>query len=236
MPKSHRPYPPEFRQRIIDLVRKGRPLEELGRQFEPSAQAIRNWVQRGALRSLWESEATESKSCGVTGTRRPPSPRAAPLVHGRSPPPDSAGWRGSEAQEPIREASELLRGVPAGQVRGKCRITSYQFISFSCTEDLRPNASSGSTSEVRVGPRDPYRAKPRADERRRTPPFLTPDGILMVVGDYNCKPPALASLPGGSAGQKQSRARLPTIPLNRGSGIWANPTCCGCRTFATPIG
>ena len=46
MPKSRPPYPPEFRQRIIDLVRKGRTPEELARQFEPSAQAIRNWVRR----------------------------------------------------------------------------------------------------------------------------------------------------------------------------------------------
>jgi transposase len=46
MPKSHRPYPPQFRQRIVDLVRKGRTPEELAEQFEPSAQAIRNWVRQ----------------------------------------------------------------------------------------------------------------------------------------------------------------------------------------------
>lgn len=46
MPKNHRPHPPEFRQRIVELVRKGRTPEELGRQFEPSAQAIRNWVKQ----------------------------------------------------------------------------------------------------------------------------------------------------------------------------------------------
>jgi transposase len=46
MPKSHRPYQPEFRQRIIELVRKGRTPEELARQFEPLAQAIRNWVRQ----------------------------------------------------------------------------------------------------------------------------------------------------------------------------------------------
>ena len=46
MPKSHRPYPPEFRQRIVELVRKGRTPEELGRQFDPSAQCIRNWVRQ----------------------------------------------------------------------------------------------------------------------------------------------------------------------------------------------
>ncbi len=41
--------PPEFRQRIVELVRKGRTPEELGRQFEPSAQAIRTWVKQAAL-------------------------------------------------------------------------------------------------------------------------------------------------------------------------------------------
>jgi len=46
MPKSHRPYSPEFRDRIIELVQKGRTPEELSRQFEPSAQAIRNWVRQ----------------------------------------------------------------------------------------------------------------------------------------------------------------------------------------------
>ena len=46
MPKSHAPYPPEFRQRIIELLRKGKTPEDLARQFEPSAQAIRNWVRQ----------------------------------------------------------------------------------------------------------------------------------------------------------------------------------------------
>jgi len=44
-----RPYSPEFRQRIVELVRKGRTPEELARQFEPSAQAIRNWVKQAVL-------------------------------------------------------------------------------------------------------------------------------------------------------------------------------------------
>lgn len=49
MPKSHRPYAPEFRRRIVELVRKGRTPEELAHQFEPSAQAIRNWVRQAAV-------------------------------------------------------------------------------------------------------------------------------------------------------------------------------------------
>jgi transposase-like protein len=31
MPKNHRPYSPEFRQRIVELARKGRMPEELTR-------------------------------------------------------------------------------------------------------------------------------------------------------------------------------------------------------------
>ncbi len=38
------PYPPVFRQQMVELVQAGRSPEELGREFEPSAQAIRNWV------------------------------------------------------------------------------------------------------------------------------------------------------------------------------------------------
>ena len=49
MPKSRPPYPPDFRRRILELVAKGRTPEELARQFEPSSQAIRNWVKQAAL-------------------------------------------------------------------------------------------------------------------------------------------------------------------------------------------
>ena len=44
MPKTRPPYAPEFRQQIVDLVRAGRDPQDLSREVEPSAQAIRNWV------------------------------------------------------------------------------------------------------------------------------------------------------------------------------------------------
>ena len=44
MPKTRPPYPPEFRQQIVELFQAGRSPEELAREFEPSAQTIRNWV------------------------------------------------------------------------------------------------------------------------------------------------------------------------------------------------
>jgi len=34
---------------MVELVRSGKSLEELGRQFEPSAQSIRNWVEQADI-------------------------------------------------------------------------------------------------------------------------------------------------------------------------------------------
>ena len=39
-------YPPEFRRRMIELVRSGRTPEALPREFEPTAQSIRQWVRQ----------------------------------------------------------------------------------------------------------------------------------------------------------------------------------------------
>ena len=46
MSKKRPPYPPEFRRQLIELVRSGRSAEELAKEFEPSAQAIRKWVEQ----------------------------------------------------------------------------------------------------------------------------------------------------------------------------------------------
>jgi transposase len=49
MPGTHPPYAPEYRRRIIELARAGRSVEELAREFEPSANAIRKWIKQAAL-------------------------------------------------------------------------------------------------------------------------------------------------------------------------------------------
>jgi len=46
MPKSHSPYPPELRRRLVEMIRAGRSPGELAEQFEPSEQCIRNWVKQ----------------------------------------------------------------------------------------------------------------------------------------------------------------------------------------------
>lgn len=49
MPRTRPPYSPEFRQQMVELVRAGRTPEELSREFEPSSQTIRNWVQQSGV-------------------------------------------------------------------------------------------------------------------------------------------------------------------------------------------
>jgi transposase len=44
--KHRRRYPPEFKARLIELVRAGRSPTALAREFEPTAHAIRRWVRQ----------------------------------------------------------------------------------------------------------------------------------------------------------------------------------------------
>jgi transposase len=43
MAQTRKRYAPEFKRRMVELVRAGRSPEELAREFEPSANAIRKW-------------------------------------------------------------------------------------------------------------------------------------------------------------------------------------------------
>ena len=48
MPKTHLPYPAEFRRQIIELVHAGRTPAKLSREFQVTAQTIQNWVGQAA--------------------------------------------------------------------------------------------------------------------------------------------------------------------------------------------
>lgn len=45
MPRTHPPYPEEFKRRMVELVRAGRSPTELAREFEPSVESIRQWAK-----------------------------------------------------------------------------------------------------------------------------------------------------------------------------------------------
>jgi transposase len=139
MPKSRPPYPPEFRQRIIELVRKGRTPESLAEQFEPSAQTIRNWLaqadrdagqradglttdEREELRRLRRENKTLREEREILKKPRPGLPRRPARSHPRirvrdgapgyivSPP--CAGFWGSPPAGTTRGAGGRCRRVP----------------------------------------------------------------------------------------------------------------------------
>jgi transposase-like protein len=49
MPRTHQPYQPEYRRRIIELARAGRSVGALAREFELTAKTIRQWIKQAAL-------------------------------------------------------------------------------------------------------------------------------------------------------------------------------------------
>ena len=78
MPKTRPPYAPEFRRQMVELVRAGRDPTDLAREFEPSAQAIRNWVavadreegRRGAKPAPADAALTAAEREELTRLRR----------------------------------------------------------------------------------------------------------------------------------------------------------------------
>ena len=68
MAKTRPPYTPEFRRQIIELVRAGRSPDELAKEFEPTAQSIRNWVAQ-AERDAGQREDSLVSSGNSASTR-----------------------------------------------------------------------------------------------------------------------------------------------------------------------
>jgi transposase len=64
MSKTRPPYTPEFRRQMVELVRAGRSPDELAREFEPTAQSIRNWVAQT------ERDAGRPNGGGLTTAER----------------------------------------------------------------------------------------------------------------------------------------------------------------------
>ena len=69
MAKTHPPYAQEFRRQMVELVRAGRDPADLAREFEPSSQAIRNWVAQ-ADRQDGGREAKPAADAGLSAAER----------------------------------------------------------------------------------------------------------------------------------------------------------------------
>ena len=49
MPRTHPPYPPEFRRRILELAAQGRTAWSLAQEFESCAQTIQSWINQANI-------------------------------------------------------------------------------------------------------------------------------------------------------------------------------------------
>jgi transposase len=49
MAQTRKTYPPEFKRRMVELVRTGRSPEELAKEFEPSPNTIRKWATQADI-------------------------------------------------------------------------------------------------------------------------------------------------------------------------------------------
>ncbi len=67
------PYAPEFRRQMIELVRAGRTPEDLAKEFEPSAQAIRNWVAQADRDEGRREDGLGLQVLNLTSRSAPPS-------------------------------------------------------------------------------------------------------------------------------------------------------------------
>jgi transposase len=64
-------YPPEFRRKIVELVRAGRSPAQVAREFEPSLQTIQNWVKQADLdEGLRKDGLTTAERTELTKLRR----------------------------------------------------------------------------------------------------------------------------------------------------------------------
>ena len=60
-------YAPKFRRQICGIDPFGGTLEELAREFEPTSQSIRNWVEQTARDAGWRTDGLTTVERGSGG-------------------------------------------------------------------------------------------------------------------------------------------------------------------------
>ena len=96
MPKTHPPSSPEFRRQMVELVRAGRSLEDLAREFEPTAQSIGTWVAQ-ADRAEGRREAAQPAALAAAERDAWRARRHGPGCGAKC---ASSGWSATSCQKP----------------------------------------------------------------------------------------------------------------------------------------
>ena len=79
MPRTRNPYPTEFREQMVGLVRTGRSVESLAREYEPRAATIHEWVRQAAADDGDEAKMRCLKAFGERIASRDPDRQTAEI-------------------------------------------------------------------------------------------------------------------------------------------------------------
>src|SRR5215216_3131737 len=95
-------YSRELQQQMVRLVRAGRTPEELAREFEPSAQAIRNWIKQTELDEGTRTDGLKSEEREELARLRRENAR---LREEREILSKAAAWFAQETEKKTRKSS-----------------------------------------------------------------------------------------------------------------------------------
>lgn len=70
MSSTRPPYPPEYREQIINLHRSGRTIASLARDFEPSEFTIRAWIKKANAEPVKEQVLSEDERAELSRLRK----------------------------------------------------------------------------------------------------------------------------------------------------------------------
>lgn len=104
MPKKFQPpYDPEFRQRIVELVRSGKPIEQIAREYGPTPTSIRAWVRQMDLDQGHRSDGLASDEKAELAKLRKENAR---LREERDILKKAAAWFAQEAESTSKRRSD----------------------------------------------------------------------------------------------------------------------------------
>jgi transposase len=95
-------YAAELREQMVRLVRSGRSPEKLAREFEPSAQAIRNWVKQTEIDAGTRSDGLKTDEREELGRLRRENAR---LQEEREILSKAAAWFAQESEKKSKRSS-----------------------------------------------------------------------------------------------------------------------------------
>ena len=158
-------YPPEFKERIVDLARAGRSPGSLAREFNPSEQTIRNWVKRADLDEGRRSDGLTTEARREMRRLKRDVKRAQ---DGAGHPKKSRGLvREGERIDPQRGYAFMKANRAAFPLAAMCRVLGLSTSGYYGWLRRRPSARSRRDEalkfrimEIRTGSRETY-GRPR---------------------------------------------------------------------------